>query len=425
MDLGRPISQQERETRELEYKSRRAEYDDITRELVAFANTVGGVLILGVREENGDIKEIQNIDAPQDVEEGIQNVINSSVEPAIEVQSEISEIDEKTIIGFLVKQSDRLHSIKISGRPCFPYRQGSRTTYLNGYEIEDRFDRFQANFGGGDIRKEHTETLKDRVKKWHGNPEKDPPEDLTQGPSKNLPTVYGATIKSAQNVGITLEGLGREEEFHSVPRELRDDPYFVDLLENHAPDLRKTKTRIEELQSEFSSLRKQFLDRYDHGIVEEEGDYRLEPDSLLAEWIFDLVVLSARGRIYGDDTILDRALSDIENNDMSPLVPDESKLRFYADLGRQAVAVYFAVFEEADAGKLREYRDDVEQKVMGTVEKVVENIDDREPYSYAREAADVLDSAEAQVNKLDELLIEYYGRPIYSGDCEYLEEARI
>lgn len=275
-----------------------------------------------------------------------------------------------------------------------------------------------------EARQHHTEVLRELVKKWHGNPERKPPEHVDESPLENLPTVTGTSIKSAKNVGLTIEWSGRDEkEFHTVPRELRNDPYFEDLLDNHATDLGKTKRKIEELQSEFEILRQQFLDQYKDGMVRDYGDYRLEPDSLLGEWIFDLVVLSARGRLCGDDTILDRAISDIETNRSSPLVPDESKLKYYA--GREGTPVYSAVIEQADDEKLREYRDEVEQKVMGTVEKVVDNIDDEEPYSYARDAAGVLDSAEQEVNKLDELLIEYYGRPIYSGDCKYLQEARI
>ncbi|WP_226480389.1 hypothetical protein [Natrinema amylolyticum] len=41
------------------------------------------------------------------------------------------------------------------------------------------------------------------------------------------------------------------------------------------------------------------------------------------------------------------------------------------------------------------------------------------------EAAKILDDTAEQIAKLERLLIEYEGKPIYSGESEYLEEAKI
>ncbi len=274
-----------------------------------------------------------------------------------------------------------------------------------------------------EARQLHTETLRERVRMWHGNPERKSLENQQQGPIENLPQVRGASFRSASNLGIDLQ-LGWENEFHTIPVELRNDPYFEDLLENHASNLRETKAEIEELHGEFTTLRGDFIEQYEDGIVEDRGDYRIEPASNLSNWIFELIVLYERNRLYGD-SILDRALSNINQNKQSPLVPDKSELRFHADFGRGSAAIYSAKFEEADRDELREWQEEIEAEILDVVKNIIHRIDEDEPYSIAREAASILDRAQVKVEKLDELLIEYYGRPIYSGDCKYLQEARI
>jgi hypothetical protein len=109
--------------------------------LVSFANGEGGILILGVEEDEGEVVAIQNISNPGEREEAVQNVIDSRVEPAIRVDYEIAQYDEKTVLAFTVDDSDRIHSFETNGKPSIPKRQGTTTRYLNGYEIEDALTR--------------------------------------------------------------------------------------------------------------------------------------------------------------------------------------------------------------------------------------------------------------------------------------------
>lgn len=275
-----------------------------------------------------------------------------------------------------------------------------------------------------EARQQHTETLRDRVKKWHGNPERKPATDPTAGPRRNLPVVKGASFESAKNIGMSLQFGVERGEFNTVPRELREDPYFEDLLQNHAPDLRDTKSQIESLHDNFTSRRTKFQNQYDDGLIHEKQDYRVRPGPRLPRWVFELIVLRERNRLRHGD-LVDRAIDDINRNDMSPIAVESSSIRIAAEFGGWAGVVYVAEFGEATHEELREYQDVVESEVREIVRDVLARVTEEEPYSFAIEAGLILEEAAEEVNKLDELLIEYYGRPIYYGDCKYLQEASI
>lgn len=114
---------------------------------------------------------------------------------------------------------------------------------------------------------------------------------------------------------------------------------------------------------------------------------------LLAEWIFDLVVLSSRGRLYDEDSITNRAVSAIEQCDTSPLFSEESALRFYANMGQTSSPVYRAEFEDADADDLLGHREQVESEVLEIVRTITSEIDESGPYSFAINAGEILDEA--------------------------------
>lgn len=84
-----------------------------------------------------------------------------------------------------------------------------------------------------------------------------------------------------------------------------------------------------------------------------------------------------------------------------------------------------AVFDQTDGKQIPDVRAKVREQAQDIVREVIERIDDDEPYGLAREAAAVLDQAEVSVAELEQLLMEYKGRPIYTGDCQYLDEAEI
>lgn len=138
MDITNIVKNELPESETIEFKDKRADHDSIAKELVSLANTEGGILILGVQEEDGSIVGLQNIENRSDREEGIQNAIAEKVEPRIRVTFSDEIVDECQLLGMKVDSDDILHSIEINSRPVFPIRQGSRIDYLHGYELHQR-----------------------------------------------------------------------------------------------------------------------------------------------------------------------------------------------------------------------------------------------------------------------------------------------
>jgi predicted HTH transcriptional regulator len=88
------------ESETLEYKRKRANKESVVRELVAFANANGGRLIYGVQESDGEIEGFDDFsDDFQSYEEGISNLITSSVQPRISVSIEELEKEGKALMG--------------------------------------------------------------------------------------------------------------------------------------------------------------------------------------------------------------------------------------------------------------------------------------------------------------------------------------
>jgi len=138
MDIENIIDEERPESETLEYKDKRADNATVAEELVAFANNAGGTLLLGVREENDSIVELQHIENTGEREEGIQDVISSSVEPRLRVVCSRKSVDGNQLLVLSVEDDGPLRSIEINGRPVVPYRQGSRKDYLHGYELNEQ-----------------------------------------------------------------------------------------------------------------------------------------------------------------------------------------------------------------------------------------------------------------------------------------------
>lgn len=276
-----------------------------------------------------------------------------------------------------------------------------------------------------EARQQHTETLRERVRTWHGNPDQETPEHLLEGPDLNIPSVHGASFESAPT-GLYAAGPPSEDApFQIIPDQLQGDRYLQDLLENHAPDLREKKEEIEELHDRFTSLRDEFEQEYEDGIVVEKQEYTLEPAEFLSRWVFDQVVLKERGRFDNFDELQERAFSQIERGETS-LHPDEPRIWIQADIGGgRRYAVYSASIESYDRERMQDLRSPAQEDVEELMQQVLNNIDQESPYDLAQEAADVLDDAADALVELERILMEYEGRPIYPGDCKYLEEASI
>jgi|GEM_PF-3584193 len=118
----------------LEYKDKRADSSSIVKELVAFCNANGGTLVLGVREDDGNIEEIQDVDFAER-EEAINQCISNRVRPPIQFAWEKHIIDGNTVVSLSVDDTEHLHSFSENNQPIHPRRQGSTKHYMDSQEI--------------------------------------------------------------------------------------------------------------------------------------------------------------------------------------------------------------------------------------------------------------------------------------------------
>jgi hypothetical protein len=142
------------ESNRLEYKSKEANWDDIAKEIVAFANHAGGQVIVGIRENEGGIQEVQDVQSAQMTKTGVTQKIAKKVEPTIEPEFEIEEYEGKTLLHIIVEESGRVHSFE-DDVPVFPVRQNDITEYLHGHEITQYIGSSQRGEGSDtDIQEE-------------------------------------------------------------------------------------------------------------------------------------------------------------------------------------------------------------------------------------------------------------------------------
>jgi len=274
-----------------------------------------------------------------------------------------------------------------------------------------------------EARQEHTETLRDRVQTWHGNPDIADPVNSFDNSTLNLPETSGVSFIFAPTGSYSTDPP-EEKEFRVIPHQLENDRYLDDLLENHADDLLRTRQKIEQLQHDLVTFRKQFMEIFNAGIVREKENYDLKPARRFSRWIFDLLVMLERGRLKDFDDLRARANRDLERGETAenPQGPD---IWYRVSFGRTSSPIYSATWPEKDQKELSEHLDQVAEDVEITVEQVLDLVENQQPYEETVRAARVLEEGEAAIEHLEELLVEYDGRIVYPGDCKYLDEAKV
>lgn len=268
-----------------------------------------------------------------------------------------------------------------------------------------------------EARQIHTETLRERVREWHGNVDREYSiEDLGED-RLNTPTVTGSTIESAPEV---IEVFPDDSDFEVIPAKLRGDRYLDDLLENHAPELKELKERIERLQKEFVSLRDNFAEEYSDGVKIENNAYTVEPASTFHEWLFEQIVLVERGQ---RDDLQDASETAKARIDSSSTNRNPQDGRIWIRTGSHHSGAIYQAFEDSE--DIDNVSDKVKTDAIQAIQESFDAIDDNPPYSRARDAAEVLDQAEQAVLELEHTLVEYEGMPLYQGQCKYLDQASV
>lgn len=143
MEIRERIDRGDPEDSRLEYKDKAEDNPDIALELAAMANSQGGSLILGVRDnDDGEPEVIQDVPNPHVRVEAVTNVIYDRVEPNLEFDVATPRINGNTIVGFTVDQSSTLHSYlhPKMREHLFPVRRNTRIGYMHGHEVAEHYE---------------------------------------------------------------------------------------------------------------------------------------------------------------------------------------------------------------------------------------------------------------------------------------------
>lgn len=107
---------QRSEGKTLEFKQDLSSPKPLMKTLVAFANTAGGLLVVGIDDD----RKIVGIEHPLDAEERLCNMVSDAISPRLVPNIELMTTDGKTILVVEVFVSgSRPHRIKSEG-----YEQG-------------------------------------------------------------------------------------------------------------------------------------------------------------------------------------------------------------------------------------------------------------------------------------------------------------
>ncbi len=93
----------------VEFKEKFSESEKIAKEMIAFANTKGGIIIFGVR----DNRKIIGVESEKEIAELIKETAEKYCEPPILYQLKYIEIKNKEIVSCIVQESsDKPHRIQ-------------------------------------------------------------------------------------------------------------------------------------------------------------------------------------------------------------------------------------------------------------------------------------------------------------------------
>lgn len=118
---------------------------DIAIDLAAFANTLGGTLLIGVSEKNIDGRKVANslfnVDDFEKIKKSVYTSIVDLMSPHIDIQVAPIKVDDVLIVAINVEPSVNLVSVsqeKNRHYYCFPYRTDFGNKYMAFEEVEKR-----------------------------------------------------------------------------------------------------------------------------------------------------------------------------------------------------------------------------------------------------------------------------------------------
>jgi hypothetical protein len=285
------------------------------------------------------------------------------------------------------------------------------------YYQQHRLKKWEYN---QDIRRRHTETLKERIRAWHGNIGSKN-ENTSNNPlqkSSNLPKVKRATVKPAPG-GVDTG----DQPFRAVPRELETDRYFDDLLQNHANDLRDLKKTIEQLYEDYEKSREEFKAAYDMPAPINEEDYKIEGTEWFSDWLFECMVRIHRPDVdISVDDVIDEIKTGIDGTYIG--VPTDDYVSYAEHPGWPTKNMIRVKIGSIDPSKWDMIQPSVEEACAEFCIKEIESISDDQASIHYRQGGDALKNMDRRVEELRATLVEYEGDIHYAGDCEYIADSK-
>lgn len=138
MDLVELLKHSEGKT--LEFKRQLSAPDSMLKTLVAFANTAGGTLLVGVEDRTGHVRGIDN---PLDLEERLANLISDRITPRLLPEIEILPWRQMQVLAVQVHPSpSRPHFLKREGAEKGVYVRVGSTNRRADRELVEELRRF-------------------------------------------------------------------------------------------------------------------------------------------------------------------------------------------------------------------------------------------------------------------------------------------
>lgn len=91
------------ETTKVQFKEEPVSQKEVAKEMIAFANTKGGVILFGVEDKTGIIKGL-SYDQIQQTSRELGNAANEQVKPTIYIETEIVKIEGKHVLVCSVEE---------------------------------------------------------------------------------------------------------------------------------------------------------------------------------------------------------------------------------------------------------------------------------------------------------------------------------
>lgn len=121
------------ENERVEFKSVLDHADDVAKSIVSFANTEGGVILVGV-DDSGRI--IGYNEPLEKTKTRVQNMIANKCDPPVGFKAEVVDLGEKITVITIPKGDARIYSVTNGGMYL---RRGGTDTFIKPSELESRF----------------------------------------------------------------------------------------------------------------------------------------------------------------------------------------------------------------------------------------------------------------------------------------------